>query len=220
MKEVLIPGYPASSLNLIFNKKNPNCLIIVGSVKSGGECYFGIYFSTDGGDHWTPIKINSQNNSIAATVAIDPTNNNTLYVGGYNSSWNPLLYKSTNGGASWADITGGIQGEVRNVAVDPSSPNIIYVSTSFGIWKSENSGSSWIKTNAPSGNCVLINPSNPNEVFAGGYNGVYYSQDKGNTWQEFNTGLIITEVRWLDLNPASRILFAATWGGGVFKTKF
>jgi hypothetical protein len=154
-------------------------------------------------------------------VGVDPTNDNIIYVGGYDSSPNPLLCKSTNRGSTWTDITGGIQGWcLTHIKVDPISPNVVYVVNQSGVWKSKDSGSTW--TNARGGwtTCVVINRLNPNEVFSGG-GGVNYSNDKGNTWQDVSADLAFCDnVTWLEFDPSARILYASTDCAGIYWRQF
>lgn len=115
----------------------------------------GIFKSTDGGDSWSlvPGSTFAINRSIGS-VAIDPTNANTIYVGttrgvrGFSAvigggTGNPPpgtgqpvgLYKSVDGGNTFtllfdsaANTPGSFSEGVDLVVLDPSNPAIVYIS--------------------------------------------------------------------------------------------
>lgn len=163
----------------------------------------GLYKSADGGTTWVR-KITS--NCDVNTIAIDPVNTLTIYVGGFN--WGYLssggVYKSTNGG-SFTPVgpirTPAVQ--VNSIAVDPSNSNIIYAAacgtstgpSPYGLWKSTNGGASWnnIGFSGSEVRHVSVNPLNPQTVYAvksdsGGWV-PYRSEDGGTSWEIFSEGL-------------------------------
>jgi len=81
-------------------------------------------------------------------VAISPTfsTDNTIYGVVRNN-----LLKSINRGVKWKRLVYGIdnnESPIRAVAIDPMSPNFLYLSTaSEGVYKSEDAGRSWHKIN-------------------------------------------------------------------------
>jgi len=93
----------------------------------------------------------------------------------------------------------------------------MYVGTSSGVYKSEDSGSSWLQSSSFNVNCIKINPTLTNEIFAAGEGGVYFSNDGSSTWQEFNSGLICTNVACLDMNVQNKILYAGSYTGSAYK---
>ncbi len=91
-----------------------------------------------------------------------------------------------------------VTGRITGVTVDPSDPNVIYVSTAGGgAWKTKNGGLTWLPlfdNNAPMfSGAIAVAPSNPRVVYFGTgapnfFNdsfygtGVYKSTDSGRTW--------------------------------------
>jgi len=202
--------------DLVINKNNFNHIFIAGSIWSNGADYAALHKSLNGGASWTHKKLSTSKNSCAYAVAIHPSNDNIIYVGGTVAD-KPTVFKSTNGGSSWSKKTLAGGGTVCTLAVDPNTPSRMYAGTWQGIFWSVNSGSSWTRRGDFYINCLKINPNNPSIIYAGGFNGVYISTDYGNTWNEFNEGLTIKDVQWLDIDKSHNILYAATVGGGVYK---
>lgn len=171
----------------------------------------GMYKSTDGGENWTRIGLDSTEH--ISRIVLAPKDPNTLYVAAPGPLWSSSphrgLYKSTDGGKSWTkllyidDKTG-----CAEVLIDPNNPEIVYASmwqfrrTPFsfasggpgcGLYKSTDGGKSWNKlTNGlPTGEigriAMTLAPSDPNKLFAiveAKKTSLYLSTDAGATWSE------------------------------------
>lgn len=150
---------------------------------SGCVAGIGLYKSTNGGDTWQgPLGENVLGGKGIGDIIIKPGEPKTLYVGtttalrGMSSvcctgitrpvpgaaKWG--LYKSTDGGTSWAFVHNGStdatqctgsQDEfnntsacsprgVRHVELDPSNPTTVYAgSYARGVWRSTDEGATW-----------------------------------------------------------------------------
>jgi autotransporter-associated beta strand protein len=98
----------------------------------------------------------------------------------------------------WTPGNNAATGRITGVSVDPSDPNVIYVSTAGGgAWKTKNGGLTWLPlfdNTAPMfSGAIAVAPSNPRVIYFGtgeGNNsfdsyygtGVYKSTDSGRTW--------------------------------------
>ncbi|MFD0863025.1 glycosyl hydrolase [Sungkyunkwania multivorans] len=146
------------------------------------------------------------------------------------------VWKTTDGGRSWENISDGFfGGSIGSVKVAPSDENVIYagggektvrgnVSSGYGVWKSEDAGKTW-KTmglnNSRHIPRIAVHPTNHNIVYAAvlgniykptADRGIYKSIDGGKTWKK--TLFANDQAGAVDLiidptNP--RILYAATW---------
>jgi photosystem II stability/assembly factor-like uncharacterized protein len=107
----------------------------------------GVYKTTDGGSTWSLVATTPNfygypggpsqgwyNN----VIAVDPSNSNIVYSGGVN------LYKSTDGGSIWTDITNGIHVDQHAIAFNAGA---LYAGNDGGIYKSTNGGASWTSLN-------------------------------------------------------------------------
>jgi len=195
------------------NPLNHDHIFVAGQTTSG---YMALHKSTNGGSSWTTHQVSASfGNAFAA--AVDPGNDQVIYIGGYKTGLSSAVFKSQNGGSSWAEITDGVTGEVRALAVDAGSSNRVYAGTSNGFFKSIDCGGSWSKKTAWNVKSIRINPNDRAVIYAGGGSGVYRSPDYGETWSEFKNGLTISQVNCLDMDTAGTVLFAGTAGGGVYK---
>src|SRR5262249_19828860 len=88
-----------------------------------------IFKTTDAGGNWSSVSFPSS----GQTLAIDPTNPNTVYVGTGSYGIGYGIYKSTDGGTTWNAINQGLNNrDVRALAIDPSSPARVYAGTGSG----------------------------------------------------------------------------------------
>lgn len=157
-----IPGFinGASLINdLVIDPNTPTTLY---AATNGG-----IYKSTNAASSWTASNSGLPFNFNARAVAVDKTNN-LLYAAASNGG----IFKSANGGANWSSVNGNLPfGNVLVVALDPSTPSIIYLGTPFGLQKTIDGGVTW----NPSGtgypnitvSSLVVDPSNPSTLYLG-----------------------------------------------------
>ena len=105
----------------------------------------GVYCSNDGAATWTQ-RVGPSMNTAAVTLAIDPTDFNTMYVGvngGPCSNPPPVcasgtyfntrgsIYKTTDGGATWRELDALYISDLRVVAlrIDEANPNVSVAGT-------------------------------------------------------------------------------------------
>jgi photosystem II stability/assembly factor-like uncharacterized protein len=120
---------------------NPDIVFVaaVGSLYAGNP-ERGVFRSKDGGKTWENVLF--KNNDLGAIeVVIDPTNPQVVYAGLWNTRRPPWfvyapsngpgggIYKSTDGGNTWKQLTNGLPQEGigrTGIAVCPSSPQRVY----------------------------------------------------------------------------------------------
>jgi photosystem II stability/assembly factor-like uncharacterized protein len=70
----------------------------------------------------------------------------------------------------------------------------------------------------PDQHCMAFAPGNSKIVYIGNDGGIFRSADGGGTWRALNSGLAITEVEYIALNPAnSNWLLAGTQDNGTIR---
>jgi photosystem II stability/assembly factor-like uncharacterized protein len=162
------------------------------------------------------------------SVAISPTSPLTLYalIANIDDSLNGL-YVSDDGGASWASIATAssvvtVYGAyTSNVAVDISTPGIVYLS-GLSLYKAVKSGTAWTVSDIGQGihadnHAFASHPTNHLVIYAGNDGGVYKSSDGGSTWDDtFNEGLTITQFEFIDQHPGSdAVIIGGTQDNGT-----
>ena len=166
-------------------------------------------------------------------VAGDPSDRLVFYFGAVNGG----VWKTTNGGQTWRNVTDGKSdiSSVGAIAVAASDPNVIYVGTGesqmredltygTGIYRSTDAGNSWqslgLRDTHQIGDLV-IDPRDPDRVFvaamghAFGPNaerGVFRTTDGGKTWKKVLFLNDSTGAMDLTMDPTNpRIVYASMW---------
>jgi photosystem II stability/assembly factor-like uncharacterized protein len=100
-----------------------------------------------------------------------------------------VFMKSTNGGADWTSTELGCAGELDQMAVIASQPEVVYLTgTSFHDrvdQKTVNGGDAWIPLSTQfygATNSFIIDPEEPDRLVASSSSGLFYSTDGGQTW--------------------------------------
>lgn len=120
-------------INALFVDKTTTPHTLYTSFHADGTTNKGLHKSTDGGDSWMKVTVDSTRIPTITVMAIGPTG--VLYAGG------DKLYRSTDGGAKWTSSTSSLYGFVRSFAVE--SATIIYAGTDGGPYKSTDGGVTW-----------------------------------------------------------------------------
>lgn len=133
-------------------------------------------------------------------------------------------WRSDNAGLDWKPGAEGMRGvEVRDLALDPKNPQVVYAATSRGMYKSTNGGSSWKEANAGLSNVdlqrVAMDPSNPSRLFAAATSGsMFRTTDGGASWSSSGSGLAQYPY-WVGVDPKDpKTAYVVTGRGGIYKT--
>ena len=186
-----------------------------------GTTRFGYAKTTDEGLSWSST-ILTAGYGYGYGVCVDPTNAQTVYVGGLEQSgqyYYGRVFKSTNGGADFADVSAGIGGYVYDLAHDPVTAGRLYAVTYAGVYRTSNGGGAWTRNSGSlsSTERVGICTLNPAVLYAGTSMGsVYKSTDGGVTWAPFSSGLQGNGTRGLIVENSSTVFVATS--AGVFAT--
>ena len=156
---------------------------------------------------WTPV-FDAQPSLAIGAIAIDPTNPNTIYAGTGESNFNATsyfgtgIYRSTNGGTTWAKI-GGTRFDrchVSDIVVKPGTSTTLLVAVQYygryettcdsGVHRSLNGGAGWTRVAQGLATDLAVKPGSPTVWYAAFYyDGVHKSTNSGGTWTPLGGGL-------------------------------
>ncbi len=175
---------------------DPDIIYGAGYQYSGGSYYMAFARSTNGGSTWTVMNLTTAYQAYGRCVGVSASNPDIVYVSGYSRTLpsNPKLFKSTNGGDSFTEITNPAWDPdyyMYSVAIHPTNPDIVLAGTYYNIWRSTNGGTSWVEagSNKYANYCIRFSGDDPNVVFSGGSSYIYRSLNGGVSWTNHNTGL-------------------------------
>ena len=126
----------------------------------------------------------------AVTIAVDPADPNVLYAGGWGN-----VFKSTDGGGSWKDVTAEPWTRVDSVAIDPTQSRIVYAGTDRGVAKTTDGGRHWRMVNSglleyqPGHRhgegiySLVVDAHHPQTVFATSDGALVKTTDGGTHWR-------------------------------------
>jgi len=182
----------------------------------------GVWKTTNNGTTWEPVFDNEAVSSIG-DVAIAPSDPNIVWVGTgeannrQSSSWGNGVYRSLDGGKTWANMGLKDTHHIGRVVVDPRDPNTVYVAAGGHLWgpnkergvfKTTDGGKTWANVkfiNEDTGfTDITIDPESPMTLYAAAYqrrrtvygfsgggphSGIYKTIDGGATWTKLTNGL-------------------------------
>ena len=127
------------------------------------------------------------------------------------------VYGSTDGGDTWSLITTSLTivgSYTLNIAVDVSTPDVLYVS-GFELYKCVQNGGAWTVTSVGTrihvdNHAFASHPTNNLQIYAGTDGGIYQSADGGSNWDDsINEGPVITQFEFISQHPLSDALVIA-----------
>ncbi|MES2564068.1 MAG: hypothetical protein V4637_15245 [Pseudomonadota bacterium] len=104
------------------------------------------------------------------------------------------LFRTTAGDGQWQSLTKGLPDnlEAHALVVHPTEPDVIYVGTQDGPYRSTNGGDSWARLDFPVRGAVVwslaFHPTQPKVMYAGlAPVGIYRSEDGGDSWKQLTS---------------------------------
>lgn len=179
----------------------------------------GIWKSTDGATTWKPVFDHEKASSIGS-LAVAPSDPNVIYAGTGegcirgNAATGDGVYKSVDGGKTWANVGLRDSRAIGKLIIDPHNPDVVFVAAlghpygpnaERGIFRTTDGGKTWSKVlyldENTGGIDVAFDPHNSHILFAalwqvrrlpwtltsgGPGSGLYRSSDGGSTWKRLD----------------------------------
>lgn len=179
---------------------------------------YGVFARGGSDSQWSLLPLKQR----VFTLAPDPVRPQALFAGTEGAG----VWRTLDGGASWAPTTEGIlPSSIYSLDGSSSGAPSIYAGTSSGLYLSNDGGQSWqsltevILSNALS---VAVAPANGQTAYVGTLEGsVFKTTNGGLNFSRVSDGLPPAEnIRLLRVSPLSeQIVYAITSGGRLFLTE-
>jgi len=198
--------------SIIVDPKDPNRLFVAAQGHPyGPNPERGIFRSLDGGQTFQKVLYTDENVG-GMDLVFDPRNSQVIFASMWSSRRPPWttgggydgpgsgLYKSTDGGSTWRQLTKGLPGAAEGIgrigpAVSPSDPDRMYAwvnatkpnaRKASGIYRSDDAGESWQRVNdeervwgrGDDFGCVRVDPRNKDVIYVANTS-TYRSSDAG-----------------------------------------
>lgn len=181
-----------------------NVSYTVGAKNSG----VGLYLGDDGGAEWENIAFK---NMRTFAIEIFPEHGDGLF---YTANGNGVIV-SRDGGKSWRVTTGWEITEVLEAAAVPDHPEIIYIGTAYGVWKSTEYGENWQKLTKRFVNSLHIDVKDASRIYVGEEDGLVISQNAGKSFKRVkNFPHAVNSIAQDSANPNR--LYLGTEDNGLF----
>jgi photosystem II stability/assembly factor-like uncharacterized protein len=168
------------------------------SILYAGSSQFGVFKSTDAGQTWKPANQGfPDGGALITALAIHSSDPRILYAAGF-TLHEIGVFRTLDGGEHWMS-TGKLIEPVGVLKIDPQDPRIVHAGTGSGIYRSTDSGATWVLTEHPDmyrsaiGD-IAIDPASPAVLYAIAFwagfpecgpcpkDGLFKSTDRGATW--------------------------------------
>ncbi len=213
---------------IIVHPTNPDIVFVAGlGHPYGANEMRGVFRTTNGGKSWEKVFYINHNTG-AIQIEFDPTNPQVLYADMWEHQEGPWenaafagpnsgLYKSTDGGTTWRQLTNGLPGAAQGLGrigfgIANSNSKRLYATVDArqngGIYRSDDAGENWSLVTTDrriwgrGGDFaeIKVHPKNPDIVFAGNV-AAYKSTDGGKTWWSFKGAPGGDDYHRLWINP-------------------
>ena len=194
-----------------------------------GSVSGGIWKSINGGTTWFALD-DFMATLAVSTMAMNPTNANTLYAGTGEGFYNADsirgagIFKSLDGGTSWQQLpstTSSSYYYVNRLAVHPTDGQILLAATGSGIYRTTNGGASWSLSRSGRALDIDFAPDDGSNCIASGPSGLtLYSSDGGVSWASA-TGVPAAgrvEVAYAPSNPSTVFASVENNSGEVYRS--
>ena len=197
-------GLSDYSVNTI--KANSIGYLFAGSV-------YGAHRSTDNGENWEMI-INGLSYRAVFDLAINPAG--YIFAATQNG-----VYRSTDNGDSWNRTNSGITASYVNDIIVNINGDVFAGSqgNNGGVFRSTNNGENWTQVNSGLTELSIRELTNNSlgDIFTSTNQNLFRSTNNGNEWTEFSSGITSFSIQSITAS-ANGIIYAGSFGGGVYKT--
>ncbi|MCI5055261.1 MAG: T9SS type A sorting domain-containing protein [Flavobacteriales bacterium] len=196
-----------------------------------------VKLSTNSGNSFSNISSFPVNQTIGDAIgstALEVAEHNSNYIYTSKRIWQTYqvpsaMWRTKNNGQTWDDVSNGLPTNLYLTGIDsdPDDENHIWVTCSgfdqgSKVYESTDAGDTWINVsydlpNIPTNHILVYHANGIKYLIVATDVGCYYKQDTANSWQLLGNGLPNVVVDDLDYNQTDNIIYAATFGRGIWK---
>ena len=227
---------------ILIDPRDPNRVYVAAvGHPYGPNAERGVFRSTDGGANWQKV-LYKDDNIGAIDLALDPVNSQTIYAvmwasrrppwttGGSYGAPGGGLFKSTDGGSTWNELTKGLPsgGDLGRIglATSASDPKRMYAlvqsQKAGGVYRSDDAGDTWQRVNSEEriygrGDdfaCIRVSPKDRDTIFVANTS-TYKSTDAGGNFTAIKGAPGGDDYHSIWINPENPQIIALAADQGV-----
>ncbi|HEV2103693.1 MAG TPA: hypothetical protein VGR58_13015 [Candidatus Acidoferrum sp.] len=232
---------------IVVDPRNPDRVFVaVQGHPYGPNVERGIFRSLDGGKTFEKVLYKDENTG-GADLVMDPSNSQVLFAALWAARVAPWeirsgesfvipgggLYKSTDGGTTWRQITKGLPGADDvvgriGIAIAPGNPKLMYLTAEAkkepGIYRSHDAGETWQRVNedhriggrGPGAMGIAVSPDNADVIYVANTT-TWKSTDAGKTFTGFKgaPGGDDYQRIWINPNNGQTIALSSDQGAVI-----
>jgi photosystem II stability/assembly factor-like uncharacterized protein len=183
-----------------------------------------IQVTDDGGASWTRIERfgDVPNMSYVNDIEASVHDSNTVFAVFNNhkrGDFKPYVYKSTNRGRSWRDISGDLpeRGSTYTIVQDHVNPDLLFVGTEFGIFFTVDGGEKWIQLKGGIPTIAVRDleiQRRESDLVAASFGRGFYILDDYSPLREMSDALVQQEAHLFPIKKAWMYIQDRPMGGG------
>jgi len=203
----------------------------------GPNAQRGVFRTTDGGETWEKV-LYVDDETGAIDVRMDPFNPRVVYAGMWQVKRSPWslwsggegsgLYRSTDGGETWEELTEGLPADIKGkvgVSPSPARRDLVYAiieAEDGGVFRSDDAGETWRRVNSEAKlrqrawyyTHIYADPSEAETVYVMNVR-FHKSVDGGESWDSIRVPHVDNHDLWIDPNNSDRMINANDGGANV-----
>ena len=204
---------------------NPDLIYMLGTSLYTGQ---GVWKSEDRGNTWINVHNNIDSAGSGTDIDIDPVDNDIVYFSVDNlfNGGPSYIYKTTDGGNSWANIAPDflISPYATAIKISPVDRRIIYAGTlDNGVIISENSGDTWTEMNTGlttrHAQALVIDTLTLNMYLGTIYDGIYKKRLGAEAWQKISLNINNASCSQLSVSEINGNKAYVVAANGLFYTE-
>lgn len=209
----------------------------------------GLYKTADGGKSWKAV-LQIDDKTGCCDVILDPNNPDVVYAAMYmrlRTPWSMQsggpeggIYKSTDGGATWKKLSGGLPGQTGRIGLDiyAKDSNVLYAVVESteegansirddrmrggGLFRTEDAGKTWTRLSVRSPRAfyfskIKIDPSDDKRIYMLGWT-LEFSDDGGKTFKEGPGNILHADHHAILVDPTDSEHLVVGTDGGVYQS--